>query len=124
MTGAPARDSLAFIIRGQPYAHRVARADLDLALAAAALDFGIELYFVGPALMQLAADRDSNGALLPAGYRGWAALPELAEVQAYAEGDWLERCERSAIRLLLPLQPLDAAAMRVAWRQCRYAWVV
>jgi sulfur relay (sulfurtransferase) DsrF/TusC family protein len=122
--GAAAAARLGLVVRSHCWHLRAARTDLDLALAAAAMDFSLEVYFLGPALLQLAADRDSERAMLPAGYRAWAALPELAEVVVYAERDWLEFCRRSAIRLLLPVQGLDAEALRAGWRQCRHVLVV
>jgi sulfur relay (sulfurtransferase) DsrF/TusC family protein len=112
---------LALLVRDRPYSRRAARTDLDTALAAAAMDIEIELYFLGAAVLQLADRRDPAPALLPPGYRGWSALPELAEVQAFAEQEWLQRCERDGINLLLPLQGLDAAAMAERWRACRHA---
>jgi sulfur relay (sulfurtransferase) DsrF/TusC family protein len=115
---------LGLVVRGHSWHLRAARADLDFALAAAAMDFSLEVYFLGPALLQLAADRDSKGAMLPAGYRAWAALPELADAVVFAEREWLEYCDRSAIRLLLPVQGLDAEALRTGWRQCRHVLVV
>jgi sulfur relay (sulfurtransferase) DsrF/TusC family protein len=120
MAGGP-RKRLALLIRGRPYRQRAARADLDFALAAATLDFDLDLYFIGVALLQLAARRDGTAALLPAGYRAWAALPELTRLRAYAERAWLERCARDSIDLLLPVQALDAVEMRARWRQCRHA---
>jgi sulfur relay (sulfurtransferase) DsrF/TusC family protein len=115
------RERLALLVRGRPYRLRAARADLDLALAAAALDFDLDLYFLGAALLQLAASRDSAAALLPAGYRAWGALPDMTGMRAYGERDWLERCARHSIELVLPVQGLDADEMRGRWRQCRRA---
>lgn len=115
---------LALIVRGQPWHRRAARADLDLALAAAAMDYGLEVYFLGGALLQLAADRDSESALLPPGYRAWAALPELAEMRLYAEREWLKRCERAAIELILPVRAVSADEMQAGWRRCRHVLVV
>ena len=114
---------LALIVRGRPYARRAPRADLDLALAAAALDFGLDVYFVGEALLQLAAQRDAAAARLAPGYRAWAALPGLADVRMFAERDWLERCARSGIELLVPVEGLDAGQLRARWRACRHALV-
>jgi hypothetical protein len=68
----------------------------------------------------VAAGRDGAAALLPAGYRAWAALPELTALRAYAERAWLERCARDSIDLLLPVQALDAAGMKARWRECRH----
>jgi sulfur relay (sulfurtransferase) DsrF/TusC family protein len=116
--------SLALIVRGQPWHRRAARADLDLALAAAAMDYGLEVYFLGGALMQLAANRNSEAAMLPPGYRAWAALPDLAEMRLYAEREWLQRCEGAAIELILPVQALSIDEMRTGWRRCRHVLVV
>ena len=124
MMGAGGVARLALIVRGQPWQHRAARADLDLALAAAAMDFGLEVYFLGGALMQLAADRDSEAALLPPGYQAWAALPELAEARFYAEPEWLDRCADAAIELILPASPLSVDQMQAGWRRCRHVLVV
>lgn len=115
------RQRLALLVRGGPYRQRAARADLDFALAAAALDFDLDLYFLGAALLQLAAGRDGAAALLPAGYRAWGALPDLTRLRAYAEREWLERCARHSIELLLPVQALDAVDMTGRWRRCRHA---
>lgn len=122
--GPQADRSLALIVRGLPYARRAPRADLDLALAAAALDFRLEVYFVGPALLQLAADRGGAAAQLPPGYRAWAALPELADVRLFGEHEWLRRCEDHGIELFLPVAGLQEGQMRAGWRQCRTTLVV
>lgn len=112
---------LALLVRDYPYRRRVARASLDTALAAAALEFELELYFLGQAVLQLAAGRDPAPALLPPGYRGWAALPELTDLRAYADRRWLQRCERDGIELVLTPEPLGADDMARRWRACRQA---
>lgn len=122
--GAIEAKRLALIARNPPWACRAARSDVDVALAAAAMDFTLEIYFLGAALMQLAAERDSREAMLPAGYRAWSALPELSEVTFFGEREWLKRCDRAAIRLLLPVQSLSAEAMQSRWLRCQYAWVL
>ena len=106
---AAAGRRLALIVRGLPYGRRAPRADLDLALAAAAVDFGLEIYFVGEALLQLAAERD---------------LPDLCDVRIFGEAEWLERCERSGIALAMPVQALDPEGMRAGWRGCSRALVI
>lgn len=121
----PAADRrLALIVRGAPYGRRAPRADLDLALAAAALDFELEIYFIGESLMQLAAERDGTAAHLPPGYRAWAALPDLSEVRMFGELEWVWRCERGGIALEVPVEGLDPDRMRSRWRTCRQALVV
>lgn len=106
------------IVRSRPYAHRAARADLDFALAAAAMDFELEIYFVGDAVLQLADQRNSGGAMLPPGYRAWAALPDLVSTRVFAEELWTERCRERGISLLMPVEGLPAQQMSQAWRDC------
>lgn len=120
----PGKASLALIVRDPPFAQRAARADLDVALAASAIDFRLEIFFLGEAVMQLALERDGQAAMLPAGYRAWAALPELAEARMYAETAWLECCERRMIPLLVPVEPLSTAAMSARWRRCQHVMMI
>jgi sulfur relay (sulfurtransferase) DsrF/TusC family protein len=120
----PSTLRLALIVRGHPWSQRAARADLDLALAAAAMNYTLDVYFLGTALMQLAEVRDGKSAMLPAGYRAWAALPDVAEVTVFAEPEWLRRCDRAAIQLILPVQPLNAEAMQSGWRRCDHILVI
>ena len=121
MTGAGGGRQLALLVRDRPYRRRAARAELDTALAAAAMDFHLELYFLGSAVLQLADGRDPTAALLPPGYRGWSALPDLTEVRAFADTAWLQRCTADGIGLVLPVQGLDPAAMAQRWRACSHA---
>ena len=122
----PRRDPtrLGLVVRAAPYARRAPRADLDLALAGAALDFELEVFFLGPALLQLAADREVVAAQLPSGLRGWSALPALAEASLFAERDWLKRCERSGIELTAPVTAMAADEMRRGWGRCSQGLVV
>ena len=115
---------LALIIRSRPYAHRAARADLDFALAAAALDFELEIYFMGDALLQLADRRNAEAAMLTPGYRAWAALPDLVGTRIFAEAAWTERCRENGIGLILPVESLSAERMNRAWRDCPQVMVL
>jgi sulfur relay (sulfurtransferase) DsrF/TusC family protein len=117
-------NSLALIISSQPYSNRSARSDMDVALAAAALDFRLEVFFLGSAVLQLAEEKEPQGALLPPGYRAWASLPELAEIHVCAEKFWIDYCDHNGIVLLMPVEALSESQMRRAWRQCRHAWVL
>ena len=111
-------NKIALIVRSRPFAHRAARADLDFALAAAAMDFELEIYFVGDAVLQLADQRNADGAMLPPGYRAWAALPDLVSTRVFAEELWVERCREMGIGLLLPAEGLPVQQMSQAWRDC------
>lgn len=115
---------IALLVRSIPYEHRAPRADLDLALAAVVMDYTLELYFLGSAVMHLAVEREATAALLPGGYRSWAALPDMAEVHVHARQDWLDRCERHGIRLVLPVEGLDETQMKRKWRQCGHVMVI
>jgi len=112
--------SLALIIQRDPYRDRVARADVDIALAAAALDFKIRIYFQGLSVLQLAARNVDPEALLPKGYRAWASLPDLADTRVFAEQRWLDFCQASGFELLMPVEALDEAEMRRSWRSCNH----
>lgn len=124
MRADPDSRALALLVRSQPYQRRSARAELDVALAAMAMDFRVEVYFIGSAILQLQSDRDCTPALLPAAYRAWAALPDLGEFGLYAEQPWLDRLAAAEIPLMMPVQAMDAAEMRQRWRTCDYSMVL
>lgn len=111
-------ERLALLVGMRPHQHRETRAELDMALAAAAMDWTIEVHFLGSAVMQLAAARDSINAMLPPGYRGWAAVPDLSDAEFFAETDWLERCTARGIELAVPVAGLASFQMQQRWRQC------
>ena len=118
MAGQEQSCHLALLVRSSPCTGRETRAEVDLALAALALDFSLEIYFFGDAVLQLAKDKTGAGALVPGGYKAWAALPELGDVTVYAESAWTARCERAGVEWLLPVEQLGPARMKNAWRQC------
>jgi sulfur relay (sulfurtransferase) DsrF/TusC family protein len=68
------------IIRSGPSGGHSARDQLDVALAAASLEFELELFFLGAGIQQLRSGQDQN----PAGHKGWKALPGLTRVNAWA----------------------------------------
>jgi len=116
--------SLALIVRSGPYEHRSARAEFDVALAALVMDYRIEVYFLGAALLQLLAERDVSPALLPAAYRAWASLPDLGDVSFFAEVACLDRYPESQFRWLLPVHGMQAEQMQEGWRRCNYSIVL
>lgn len=115
---------LALLVDTGPYLSRESRAEADLALAALSLDFEVEVYFSGDAILQLARDKAGTGALLPAGYKAWSALPELGQVRVFAESGWLSRCERLGIELFLPVEGLGFVSMKQRWRNCDHVVVL
>lgn len=121
---AGVNNRLALLVRTGPCRSRESRAEVDLALAALSLDFDVEVYFTGDAIMQLAQDKSGAGAGLPAGYKAWSALPELGSVQVFAESGWLNRCQRLGIGLILPVEGLGFAGMKQRWRRCDHVVVL
>ena len=116
--------SLALIVRRSPYQQRSSRLDLDVALAAAVMDFKVEVYFVGVALLQLIKTRDPAPALLPAGYRAWGSLPDLGDVAVFAENHWLAQFPEPDFSLVLPVTGIETVQMKAAWRRCDYSMVL
>jgi sulfur relay (sulfurtransferase) DsrF/TusC family protein len=115
---------LGLLVKSGPYVGRESRAELDMALAAASLDFTVEVYFLGDAVLQLANNKSGNTAQLPAGHRGWSALPGLGEVEIFAESAWLRRCERLGVELVLPAEGVGFARMKQNWRRCDQVVVI
>ena len=119
---APLR--LALLVRSGAFDHRSARSEVDFALAASALDFELEIFFLGAAVLQLLDDRDSASALLPGGLKAWAALPDFSPARVYAEQNWLDRCRSEALSLVLPVTGLSSADFQQHWRSCNRVLVV
>lgn len=122
--GVTVNPSLALIVRSHPYQQRSSRAEFDMALAAVLMDFRLEVYFVGAALLQLITNRDSRPALLPAGFRAWASLPDLGEVTVFAETPWLEQFPEPEFSLIMPVEGITIGPTHAAWRSCDYSMVL
>ena len=115
---------IALVVNTPPGASREPRAEVDFALAALSLDFELEIYFTGDAVLQLAERKVRSAAGLPAGYGAWAALPDLGSVQVFADSAWVGRCERMGIGLSLPVEALGHARMKKNWRRCEQVVVL
>jgi hypothetical protein len=110
--------AIGLIIRAGPYQQRSARSQLDVALVAAALELPLSLYFLGQSVLQLLDKRELDLASLPAGYRGWASLTEMTEVQSFAEPDWVQRMHDLGLAPVIPYEPMSAQQMRSHWQSC------
>lgn len=115
---------VALLVRSGPGRSRESRAEVDLALAALAMDANLDVFFIGDAILQLAASKDSHAAELPAGYKAWSALPDLGEARVFAESSWVRRCEQLGIELCTAVEPLGFARMKRDWRRCDQVLVV
>ena len=88
------------------------------------MDFHVEVYFVGSALLQLINIRNPVPALLPAGYRAWASLPDLGDVAVFAENHWLAQFPEPEFSLVIPGIGIETIQMQAAWRRCDYSMVL
>jgi len=75
-------------------------------------------------MFQLVTGRDTVAAGLPAGYRAWAALPDMGNAQVFVEDEWLGYCRKAGLVLVMPVQSLPGAAMKQAWRRCAHVVVL
>lgn len=116
--------SLCLLVTAGPFAGRESRAELDVAMAAAAMDYSLEVYFLDDALLQLAGGVQGTAALLPPGLKGWAAVPELGTVRMFAEQNHLARLEDLGIVLAAEVVALDESGMRTRWRGAAIVMVV
>ena len=115
---------ICLLLTAAPFAGRESRAELDVAMAAAAMDYRLEIYFLDDALLQLAVGAQGSAALLPPGLKGWSALPELGEVRMFAEQNQLSRLQELGIAPAAEVVALDEAGMRTRWREAAKVMVM
>ena len=103
--------SLLLLIRHAPYGSSLARASIDVALAAAAFDQAVTLLFVGDGVLQLMPDQD-------AGTRGvrnlgklLASLPLYDIEQVYVDAEAAARYQLDLSCAPLSAKALDREAM-------------
>lgn len=123
MAGVVSR-ALGLVLRAGPYEQRSARAQLDVALVAAALDQPLRLYFLGHSVLQLVGTREPGAAHLPVGYRAWASLPQLTGVKAFADVGWIDWLVQRGAESALVLQPATRQQMQADWRACHKVLVL
>ena len=116
--------SISLVVTSAPFAGRESRAELDVAMAAAAMDYRLEVFFLDDALLQLADGIDGAEALLPPGLKGWSALPELGEAKLFASQAQLEHLQDLGITLAADIRSLDESDMRSRWRRAGKVMVV
>jgi len=115
---------MALIIRSGPFSRRSARSQLDMALAAASLEIQLELFFIGPGVLQIITGGEPAAAGLPSGLKAWKSVAELTEVKAWVpDGQWpaIQACGQP---MLLNARPLAADEMRARWAGCDRALVI
>ena len=115
---------IGLLIRSGPYQGRSSRDQLDIALAAASLDFEIDLFFTEEGILQLVADRETNAGHLPGGHKGWKALPGLGDVRAWAGAPVLSSLAKSGTKLLLPVEAATHSEMSARLAGCDRVMVI
>ncbi len=116
---AAALQKLGLVVRQGPGNGRGDREQVDFALAAAAMEIELELFFLGEGLLQLIDTRTADPEHgVPPGHRAWAALPEMTALRAFAEDGVVAQWQGQGISLLLPVEPLSAAEMNARQLEC------
>jgi sulfur relay (sulfurtransferase) DsrF/TusC family protein len=124
LSGAAARQRIGLLVRSGPFAGRSARDQLDIALAAATLDFDLDLFFVDEGVLLISGGDDPHGAGLPRGTKGWKSLPGLTAVRSFAAADDWERLGGAGVGWLLDVRPVSPEDMAAFLAKCRRVLVV
>jgi sulfur relay (sulfurtransferase) DsrF/TusC family protein len=115
---------LGLIIRSAPFTGRAARDQLDVALAAATVEYALELFFIGQGALQLVSRHEPAAACLPRGSRGWKSLPTLTEVNAWVEPGARAQFDTLGQPCLLDVAELDGPQMADRLQACDRVWVI
>ena len=102
---------LLLVIRHSPYGSSLARASLDVALAAAAFDRPISLLFAGDGVLQLLPDQDSEALGVKNLGRLLASLPLYGIEQVHVDADAADRYQLDLEAAPVSAQALDREAM-------------
>lgn len=96
-------NKLLVVIRRPPYGSSLARASLDVALAAAAFDQPVSLLFLGDGVLQLLPNQDSKILGMKSQERALASLPLYDIDKVYVDAD-----AASSYRIDLQAAPVPA----------------
>ncbi|MEJ2533872.1 MAG: sulfurtransferase complex subunit TusC [Halioglobus sp.] len=112
------RKTLLVIVRQSPYGSSLARASLDTALAAAALDQPVSLLFLGDGVLQLLPDQHSEAIGVKNIGRLLGSLPLYDIESVYIDAGAAARYQLDTKDLVLPVKPVDPAAVRRLINDC------
>jgi tRNA 2-thiouridine synthesizing protein C len=99
------------VIRHSPYGSSLARASLDVALAAAAFEQAISLLFAGDGVLQLLPAQESAALGVKNVGRLLASLPLYGVEQVYVEAEAAQRYQLDLTTAPLAAKALDCAAI-------------
>ena len=105
------------VIRQTPYGSSLARASLDVALAAAAFDQAVALLFLGEGVLQLLPDQDSTAIDKKNIAKLIASLPLYDIESIYVDAAALTRYAITAGELPQTVTPLDKDGIRALMAQ-------
>jgi tRNA 2-thiouridine synthesizing protein C len=105
------RKRLLIVIRHSPYGSSLARASLDVALAAAAFEQPVSLLFAGDGVLQLQPGQDSTELGVKNLGRLLASLPLYDIEYAYADAAAAQRYRLDLAAAPLPIRTVDHNAM-------------
>ena len=106
------------VVRQSPYGSSLARASLDTALAAAALEQPVSLLFMGDGVLQLIPGQQSEAIGVKNIGRLLASLPLYDIESVYIDAGAAARYQLDTSNLVLPVRPVDPAAIRVLINHC------
>jgi len=106
------RKTLLVVVRQPPYGSSLARAALDTALAAAALEQPVSLLFMGDGVLQLMSGQQSEAIGVKNIGRLLGSLPLYDIESVYIDAGAAARYQLDTSDLVLPVTPVDPAAMR------------
>jgi len=104
---APNRKSLLVVVRHSPYGSSLARASLDVALAAAAFEQAVNLLFMGDGVLQLLPEQDSQAIGVKNIGRLLSSLPLYDIDMVYVDAEAAARLAIDLDSAPLPAQALD-----------------
>ncbi len=110
MSGAD-KKSILVLIRRAPYSSSLARASVDLALAAAAFEQEVEILFQGDGVLQLLPNQRSELIGLKSIGKVLSSLPLYGIEQVYADARSLSRYGLTEEDFVVPVIPLEDEAM-------------
>ncbi len=105
------KKSMLVLIRRAPYSSSLARASVDLALAAAAFEQQVDLLFQGDGVLQLLPNQQSELLGLKSIGKVLGSLPLYGIEQVYVDARSLSRYGLAGENFVVPVIPLEDEAM-------------
>ena len=102
---------LLLLIRHSPYGSSLARASIDVALAAAAFDQAVSLLFIGDGVLQLLPEQETQAQGVRNLGKLLASLPLYDIEQVFVDAEAAERYKLDLATTPVPTQALDDKAV-------------